>query len=123
MLLELSEAEPPPVEPPASVPCVPESVPIFADPAFPSAVLEPVVPVVVDDPVVPLVLEPPLMLDPLAVSELFLPALPPLLLLLGVLLMAPPVPPPVPCAIVEPANAMAASKQAIEVFVMSVPRV
>jgi hypothetical protein len=96
-------------------------VPIFAEPALPSDVLEPVVPVLVEEPVAPLVSEPPLMLDPLVVSELFAPALPPLLLLLGVLLMAPPVPPPAPCATAKPANAIAASRQAIEVFRMSAP--
>jgi hypothetical protein len=82
--------------------------------------LEPVVPVVADDPVEPLVLEPPLIPDAFLVFELVVPALPPLLLL-GALLIAPPVPPPVPCAIVEPANAMAASRTAIEVFLMSAP--
>jgi hypothetical protein len=143
MLLDLPEVESPPVVP-AALPdppdsCVPGSVPILAEPVLPSAVLEPVVPVV---PEAPLMLEPLLLFMSLVVSDVPLlrdwlpevvppmPAPPPVpdvprvvaaLLPLGVLPMPPPVPPPVLCAMVEPANAIAASSTAIEVFLMLAP--
>jgi hypothetical protein len=53
-----------------------------------------------------------------------LPEAPPVvaaLLPLGVLPMPPPVPPPALCAMAEPANAIAASSNAIEVFLMLPP--
>jgi hypothetical protein len=101
--------------------------------------LEPVVPVVPD---APLMLEPPLLVVPLLVSDVpllrdwlpeveppmpappVLPEVPPevaALLPPGVLPMPPPVSPPALCAMVEPANAIAASSTAIEVFLMSPP--